>query len=63
MKKINGGMKLETLYAKTKARKISDSTVSTLPKPMCDLLGIKPGTPLNVELNPDEGVIKIYKVE
>jgi hypothetical protein len=61
-KDIIGGMKLEPMEAITKARKISSSTVGTIPKGMAELLGIKPGTPLHWKLDPEKGIIELRKL-
>lgn len=56
-------MKLEVQYATTSVRKISNSNVTTIPKNMADLLGIKPGTKVNWEFDPSKGYIKVSKAE
>lgn len=56
-------MKLVRMRAITKARKISGSTVGTIPKDMCEQLGIEPGTPLQWDLNPEKGIIELKKLD
>ena len=53
-------MKLKIIRAKTKVRKSSGSLASTIPVGMTTLLGIKKGSTLVWELDPnEEGVMKV----
>lgn len=46
--------------AETRARVNGNSTIGTIPVAMAQLLDIKGGTKLVWELDPEEGIIKLY---
>ena len=56
-------MKLKVYRAETKARVNGHSTISTIPVAMTQILGIEQGTTLIWELDPEEGIMKVYSKE
>ena len=56
-------MKLRQMRAGTKVRKNSGSVITSIPIAMTTLLGIEHGSKLIWELEPEDGIMKVYLKE